>query len=337
MKTLTLLVTLWLLLATSVAQKQRPKAPPKKPPPPKAKSYEGKLVFRTYVTGNGHKTEMYVDVLCIAFHRWCSDTLCIDASSIDDTQYLNRRFAPASLKGSYKSWIVQIADMQGQKLPADMKTGSPLTLTGTVLNGTTLRVAKYADVRRPRIARAAMNEVLTGAVKLLVVVLKYPGQNSPVRISRIRTNVLGAVGANFASCSYGQLRLDKKSTIVGPIDVTPPPDGSPPCSADVQGLEESWFAQANAALKARQINPTAWPYILYVLPTNPSLCLVKGWANLRCNGQATSGSDDPACYGAIYSTGANDQTIFLREVGGIHHKTRIITSPSSAGVHAGLH
>lgn len=194
-----------------------------------------------------------------------------------------------------------------------MKTGSPLTLTGTV-TGSTLRVAKFSDVSRPRIAKASMNEVLTGSVKLLVVVLKYPGQTSPVRISRLRTNVLGAVGANFATCSYGQLRLDKKSTIVGPIDVTPPPAGSPPCSADVEGLEDSWITQANAVLKARQINPTAWPYILYVMPTDPSVCLVKGWANVRCNGQATSGSDDPACYGAIYSTGANDQAIFLREV-----------------------
>lgn len=226
---------------------------------------------------------------------------------------VHRRFVPSQLRATYKSWAVQIADMQGQTLPPDLKTGSPLKLTGTV-TGSTLRVAKFSDMQRARIARASMNQVLTGSVKLLVVVLKFPGLATPVRMSRIRTNVLGAVGANFKTCSYGQLLLDQASTVVGPIDVTAPPAGSPPCSADVQGLEDSWITQANAALKARQINPTAWSYILYVLPTDPAVCLVKGWANLRCNGQATSGSDDPACYGAIYSTGANDQAIFLREV-----------------------
>lgn len=62
MKTIILYATLCALLATGVAQKQQPKAPPKPAP---AKSYDGTVVFRTYVTGTGHKTEMYVDVrLC---------------------------------------------------------------------------------------------------------------------------------------------------------------------------------------------------------------------------------------------------------------------------------
>lgn len=62
-KAILVALTLCLLVATSVAQKSVPKkaggkVAPKKPPPPKAKSYDGQLVFRTYVTATGHKTEM---------------------------------------------------------------------------------------------------------------------------------------------------------------------------------------------------------------------------------------------------------------------------------------
>lgn len=186
--------------------------------------------------------------------------------------------------------------------------GAPVAIVGK-LNGTTITVTSLSNITSllPSGSQAALSAPATDPLRVLIINTQFSDGN-PAATNLVIESMVSAVSSQFINCSYGHMRVDPSTRVVGPVDIGPPV--GPDCPSDE--VMNQWMATASQRVQELGIDPSSWDYISYAFPKDYSC----GWlaqAIANCRGQ----SDWPPCYSSFNGDAINNLWVLVHEWG--HH------------------
>lgn len=186
--------------------------------------------------------------------------------------------------------------------------GAPVAVTGQLHPNRTIIVTSLSNITSllPSASQGQLSAPLTNPLRVLIINTRFTNGSPAVSNANIRA-LLPAVSSQLGNCSYGLMRVDPATRVMGPVDIGPPVGKDCPTDTVIQ----QWVDAANQQVLQQGIDPT-WDYISYAFPDTYSCdWLAQAVTNCRFQDQGLP------CWSSFNGQSINNLWVLVHEWG--HH------------------
>lgn len=98
-----------------------------------------------------------------------------------------------------------------------------MSVVGELVNNTVILIDSLANITSllPSTSQGALTSPLRGQFKVLIIITRFDNGRAPLTVDQAQQTLLNPARPFLNNCSYGNVRLDPQSRVVGPIAIGP--------------------------------------------------------------------------------------------------------------------